>query len=167
MVARHVISTLSVSQLESSHASIYESYLESHRSAAPTYAFPSLSELLPKPESSLDAQIESPSYCQSPSRSSNLPLRNWSLNNVTHRRNSLCIAQSAARETSIKHTISSSDVCISKSLRAIESSHASVLRLNLRAITKAYLESHRSAAPTYAFPSLSELLNRVMHRCSD
>ena len=104
MVARHVISTLSVSQLESSHASIYESYLESHRSAAPTYAFQSLSELLPKPESSLDAQIESPSYCQSPNRSSNLPLRNWSLNNVTHRRNSLCIAQSAARETSIKHT---------------------------------------------------------------
>ena len=132
---------------------------------------------------------------------------------MTHRRNSLCIAQSAARETSIKHTnhrtissardidqayksylesmslcilnrssnlpvtarsfcgcttrhqhslciatriescidirivsriasISSSDVCISKSLRAIESSYqspnrVSMLRLNLRAIAKA------------------------------
>ena len=87
--------------------------------------FQVLSELLPKPESShasmlrlnlraiakariahlispcANVRIES---CINQTKFSLLSLKRESRNSVTHRRNFLCIAQSAARETSIKHT---------------------------------------------------------------
>ena len=83
MVARHVISTR---YYQSPNA---QAYLESHRSACIDAQIESPSDYQ---SPNIDAQIESPSDYQSPNRSSNLPLRNWSLNIVTHRRNSLCIA---------------------------------------------------------------------------